>query len=90
MNAVWEGIKATLRDNPHLADMNQQEQVLWYLGNVGSISPMQAIDMFGITKDFHPRFLRRYLDLFDMMKEATEKYIDDVKTGDFPNANEQY
>jgi len=47
-------------------------------------------DMFGITKDFHPRFLRRYLDLFDMMKEATEKYIDDVKTGDFPNANEQY
>lgn len=47
-------------------------------------------DMLGITKDFHPRFLRRYLDLFDMMKEATERYIDDVKTGDFPNDQEQY
>jgi 3-methyl-2-oxobutanoate hydroxymethyltransferase len=47
-------------------------------------------DMLGITKDFHPRFLRRYLNLFDLMKEATEKYIDDVKTGDFPNENEQY
>ncbi len=47
-------------------------------------------DMLGITKDFHPRFLRRYLNLYDLMKEATEKYIDDVKTGDFPNENEQY
>jgi 3-methyl-2-oxobutanoate hydroxymethyltransferase len=46
--------------------------------------------MLGITKDFHPRFLRRYLNLYDLMKEATEKYIDDVKTGDFPNENEQY
>ena len=47
-------------------------------------------DMIGITKDFHPRFLRRYLNLFDMIKEATEKYIDDVKTSDFPNDQEQY
>lgn len=47
-------------------------------------------DMFGITKDFHPRFLRRYLDLYDLMKDATEKYIDDIKTGNFPNENEQY
>lgn len=47
-------------------------------------------DMLGITKDFHPRFLRRYLNLYDLMKEATEQYIDDVKTGDFPNENEQY
>jgi len=47
-------------------------------------------DMVGITKDFHPRFLRRYLELFDIMKEATEQYIRDVKSGDFPNDNEQY
>jgi 3-methyl-2-oxobutanoate hydroxymethyltransferase len=47
-------------------------------------------DMVGITKDFHPRFLRRYLELFDVMKEATEQYIRDVKSGDFPNDNEQY
>jgi 3-methyl-2-oxobutanoate hydroxymethyltransferase len=47
-------------------------------------------DMVGITKDFHPRFLRRYLELFDVMKEATEQYIRDVKSGDFPNEQEQY
>jgi len=47
-------------------------------------------DMLGITKDFSPRFLRRYLNLFDTIKEATEKYIGDVKSGDFPSDQEQY
>lgn len=47
-------------------------------------------DMVGITKDFQPRFLRRYLELFQLMKEATEQYISDVKTSDFPNEKEQY
>ena len=47
-------------------------------------------DLLGITKDFHPRFLRRYADLFATVKEATENYIKDVKSSDFPNENEQY
>jgi 3-methyl-2-oxobutanoate hydroxymethyltransferase len=47
-------------------------------------------DMLGITKDFHPRFLRRYLNLYDLIKTATEQYISDIKTCDFPNDNEQY
>lgn len=47
-------------------------------------------DMLGITKDFHPRFLRRYLELFDTIKVAAEDYITDVKSGDFPNEKEQY
>jgi 3-methyl-2-oxobutanoate hydroxymethyltransferase len=47
-------------------------------------------DMLGITKDFQPRFLRRYLELFEAIKGATEQYIKDVKSGDFPNDNEQY
>ncbi len=47
-------------------------------------------DMLGITKDFKPRFLRRYLELFDTIKEATKQYIEDVKSGDFPNEKEQY
>lgn len=47
-------------------------------------------DMLGITKEFQPRFLRRYLELFDEMKEATVRYITDVKSGDFPNDQEQY
>ena len=47
-------------------------------------------DMFGITKDFKPRFLRRYLELFDEMQAATKNYISDVKSQEFPNEREQY
>ena len=47
-------------------------------------------DMLGITKSFQPRFLRRYLNLFDSIKQATENYISDVKSGDFPSDEEAY
>lgn len=47
-------------------------------------------DMVGITKDFQPRFLRRYLELFDLIQGATEQYISDVKERSFPNEREQY
>ncbi len=47
-------------------------------------------DMMGITKDFHPRFLRRYLDLYSEITDAVQRYIKDVKAGDFPNDKEQY
>lgn len=47
-------------------------------------------DMLGITKDFSPRFLRRYASLYNTIKEATSSYISDVKSRDFPNENEQY
>lgn len=47
-------------------------------------------DMLGITKDFSPRFLRRYANLYDEIKEATTRYIADVKNKDFPNDKEQY
>ncbi len=47
-------------------------------------------DMVGMTHEFHPRFLRRYLDLFAEMTGAFEQYISDVKSKDFPNEKEQY
>jgi len=47
-------------------------------------------DMIGMTHEFHPRFLRRYLDLYQEMTGAFESYITDVKSGDFPNEKEQY
>jgi 3-methyl-2-oxobutanoate hydroxymethyltransferase len=47
-------------------------------------------DMMGINKDFKPRFLRRYLDLYEEIKGAVSRYIGDVKSGDFPNEKEQY
>lgn len=47
-------------------------------------------DMLGMTHEFNPRFLRRYLDLFNDMSRAFQKYISDVKSKDFPNEKEQY
>ncbi|HLP12339.1 MAG TPA: 3-methyl-2-oxobutanoate hydroxymethyltransferase [Flavobacteriales bacterium] len=47
-------------------------------------------DMLGINKEFNPRFLRRYLNLYDDIKGAVGNYIKDIKSKDFPNANEQY
>ena len=47
-------------------------------------------DMLGINKEFTPRFLRRYMNLFDEIRDAAQHYIRDVKTKDFPNENEQY
>tara|TARA_B100000900_G_C20515208_1_gene689765 strand:- start:63 stop:941 length:879 start_codon:yes stop_codon:yes gene_type:complete len=47
-------------------------------------------DMLGITKDFSPRFLRRYADLGDAIDNAVKQYITDVRSGDFPNDEESY
>ena len=47
-------------------------------------------DMLGMTNDFSPRFLRRYADLFTIVTEAVGHYVEDVKSGDFPNEKEQY
>jgi 3-methyl-2-oxobutanoate hydroxymethyltransferase len=47
-------------------------------------------DMLGINKEFQPRFLRRYADLYDVMKTAVGGYVADVKSSDFPNEKEQY
>lgn len=47
-------------------------------------------DMLGINKEFSPKFLRRYLNLYDEIKGAVEQYIKDVKDVDFPNEKEQY
>lgn len=47
-------------------------------------------DMLGMTHEFSPRFLRRYLDLYTEMGNAFKGYIADVKSRDFPNQEEQY
>ena len=46
--------------------------------------------MLGMNKDFSPRFLRRYLDMNMLICEAVKKYSTDIKSGDFPNKEEQY
>lgn len=47
-------------------------------------------DMLGMNNEFSPRFLRRYLNLYEQMTTAISSYVSDVKSQDFPNANEQY
>ncbi|MBC6990613.1 MULTISPECIES: 3-methyl-2-oxobutanoate hydroxymethyltransferase [Hymenobacter] len=47
-------------------------------------------DMLGITKEFKPRFLRRYAELHETMSEAVRSYIKDVKDRDFPSREEAY
>ena len=47
-------------------------------------------DMLGMNNEFSPRFLRRYLNLYEQMTQAIGQYVTDVKSQDFPNANEQY
>ncbi len=47
-------------------------------------------DMLGLTQEFSPRFLRRYLNLNDEIQGAVHTYIEDVRLKDFPNKNEQY
>ena len=47
-------------------------------------------DMLGITKDFSPRFLRRYADLGSTIDSSVKAYISDVRNSDFPNKEEEY
>jgi len=54
----------------------------------GQVLVMQ--DMLGITKEFKPRFLRRYADLDTIVTDAVSRYVEDVKGQDFPNEEEQY
>ena len=47
-------------------------------------------EMIGMTQEFSPRFIRRYLNLFQDIKNAVGQYVSDVKSADFPNEKEQY
>ena len=47
-------------------------------------------DMLGMNHEFNPRFLRRYLNLYEDITGAVKNYVKDVKSMDFPNKNEQY
>lgn len=47
-------------------------------------------DMLGMNNEFSPRFLRRYMNLYEKMTTAISQYVHDVKSKDFPSSNEQY
>ncbi|MCX8010710.1 MAG: 3-methyl-2-oxobutanoate hydroxymethyltransferase [Ignavibacteria bacterium] len=47
-------------------------------------------DMLGLLDEFYPRFVRKYMNLSTDILKAFEKYVQDVKSGDFPNEKESY
>ena len=47
-------------------------------------------DMIGMSHEFNPRFLRRYMNLYEDMTNAITQYVTDVKDRDFPSDTEQY
>ncbi|WP_340198786.1 3-methyl-2-oxobutanoate hydroxymethyltransferase [Ascidiimonas sp. W6] len=59
-------------------------------GNQADGQVLVIHDLLGITHEFNPRFLRRYMNLYEEMSQAITQYVDDVKTLDFPNEEEQY
>ena len=62
------------------------------IGAGGQVSGQVLVlhDMLGITQEFSPRFLRRYHNLQMEIKGAITNYINDVRSLEFPNKNEQY
>lgn len=59
-------------------------------GNGTSGQVLVVHDMLGLNNEFHPRFLRRYANLYDEINKGVTAYIKDVRSGDFPNTKEQY
>ncbi len=59
-------------------------------GNGTDGQVLVVADMLGMNTDFSPRFIRRYADLATVMTDAIGHYVEDVKTGDFPNEGESY
>lgn len=47
-------------------------------------------DMLGMTHEFHPRFLRRYANLYEEITSSVSRYVEDVKNVDFPSKEESY
>ena len=47
-------------------------------------------DLLGMTHEFNPRFLRRYMSLYEDMGNAISQYVEDVKSKSFPSDEEQY
>jgi 3-methyl-2-oxobutanoate hydroxymethyltransferase len=47
-------------------------------------------DLLGLTREFHPRFVRRYAELADVVGDAVRRYVEDVRSADFPSDAESY
>jgi 3-methyl-2-oxobutanoate hydroxymethyltransferase len=78
----------------HLATEVSQSLVIPTIGIGGGVGTDGQVlvthDMVGLSKDFQPRFVRRYLEMYELMKNAVGEYVHDVKDKSFPSDKEQY
>lgn len=49
-----------------------------------------SYDMLGLFERFRPRFVRRYAELGDTIRDAVRRFGADVRDGSFPSAEESY
>ncbi len=47
-------------------------------------------DLIGLFDEFKPKFVRRYAELARTLRQAFLQYSKDVKSGDYPSADESY
>ncbi len=47
-------------------------------------------DLLGMFSDFTPKFVKRYADIGEIMKEAFRQYFDEIQSGVFPGEEHQY
>lgn len=47
-------------------------------------------DLLGFTNNFNPKFLRKYLNGYELIQNALNKYDKDVKKKNFPSVKESY
>ncbi|MFI5250840.1 MAG: 3-methyl-2-oxobutanoate hydroxymethyltransferase [Bacteroidota bacterium] len=59
-------------------------------GNYCDGQVLVTYDMLGLTEEFKPRFVRRYIELAEILRKAVQGYITDVKSGKFPDKQESY
>ncbi|HLT47614.1 MAG TPA: 3-methyl-2-oxobutanoate hydroxymethyltransferase [Rubricoccaceae bacterium] len=59
-------------------------------GSATSGQVLVTHDFLGLTKEFNPRFVRRYADLADTITDAVRRYVEDVRARDFPSEAESY
>ncbi len=47
-------------------------------------------DLVGLSEDPQPKFVKKYAEVRETMKEATKEYVDEVRSGAFPSSENSY
>ncbi len=78
----------------HVAAMVTQNLAIPTIGiGAGSGCSGQVLvfqDLLGLNTQFQPRFVRRYLNGFELVKDALNRFDNEVKSGEFPSEKESY